>query len=86
MPDLALVTRIFNYSTPSALSIYTLPNPLMASLLQTRSRGWPLKGLGLASPDYQVGAHFEALDEGILVAAFKSTGYFFPISISLEVR
>ena len=44
-----------------------LPNPLMASLLQTQSRGWPLKGLGLASPDYQMGAHFEALDKGVLV-------------------
>ena len=36
----------------------------------------------MEAPDYQVGAHFEALDEGVLVAAFKSTGYFFPISIS----
>ena len=32
-----------------------------------------------------VGAYFEALDEGVLVAASKSTGYFFPISISPEV-
>ena len=31
-------------------------------------------------------AHFEALDKGVLIAAFKSTGYFFPILISLEVR
>ena len=52
----------------------------MASLLQTRSRGWPLKGLGLASPDYQVGAHFEALDEGVLVAGSKSFEHFFAIS------
>ena len=57
-----------------------LPNPLMASLLQTRSRGWPLKVLGLASPDYQVGAHFEALDEGVLMAVLKSFEHFFAIS------
>ena len=37
-------------------------------------------------PDYQVGARFKALDEGVLIAAFKSTGYFFPISISLKVQ
>ena len=55
-------------------------NPFMASIIQTRSRGWPLKGLGLASPDYQVGAHFEALDEGVLVAGSKSFEHFFAIS------
>ena len=33
-----------------------------------------------------MGAHFEALDEGVLIAALKSTGFFSPISISLEVR
>ena len=54
--------------------------PLMASLIQTRSRGWPLKGLGLASPDYQVGAHFEALDEGLLMAVLKYLENFFAIS------
>ena len=31
----------------------------------------------MEAPDYQVGAHFEALVEGIPVAALKSTGYFF---------
>ena len=41
---------------------------------------------GLEAPDCQVGAHFEVLDKGVLVAALKSTGYFFPISIALEVR
>ena len=46
-------------------------------LFQTRSIGWPLKGLGVASPDYQVGAHFEALDKGMLVAASKSIETFF---------
>ena len=58
----------------------------MASLLQTRSRGWPLKGLGLASPDYQVGAHFEALNKGVLVAASESIEIFFAISIFPELR
>ena len=33
-----------------------------------------------------MGARFEALDEGILAAALKSTGYFFAISISQKVR
>ena len=56
-----------------------VPNPLLASLLQTRSRGWPLKGLGVASPDHQVGAHFEAHGEGVLMAPSKSSGYSFAI-------
>ena len=43
-------------------------------------------GLGIEDPDYQVGARFEALGKGVLKAALKSTGYFFPISISLGVR
>ena len=34
--------------------------------------GWPLKGLGVASPDHKVGAHFEALDEGDLMASLDS--------------
>ena len=61
---------------------------LWPALLQTRSRGWPLKGFGMVAPDNQVLEldHFQALDEGILVAALKSTGYFFPISISPKVR
>ena len=37
-------------------------NPIMASLWIGSGAGWPLKDLGVASPDYQVGAHFEALD------------------------
>ena len=28
-------------------------------------------GLGMEAPDYQVGAHFEALYKGVLVAALK---------------
>ena len=60
--------------------------PFMASFIQTRSRSWPIKGLGLASPDYQVGAHFEALDKGVLVAASKSIETFFAISTFPELR
>ena len=45
-----------------------------------------IKSLGMEAAEYQVGAHFEALDKGILVAALKLTGYFFPISISPKVR
>ena len=40
----------------------------------------------MASPDHQVGAHFEALDEGVLMAPSKSIGYFFAISSGPEVR
>ena len=43
-------------------------------------------GLGIEVPDYQVGARFEALDEGVLATASKLTGYFFAISISQKVR
>ena len=46
---------------------------------------WPLKGLGLASPDYQVGALFEALDEGVLVAGSKSFEHFFAISKPIDI-
>ena len=41
-------------------------------------------GLGMEAPDYQVEAHFEALDEGILLAASKTTGYFFPFQFPLK--
>ena len=63
-----------------------VPNPLMASLWIGSGAGWPLKGLGLASPNYQVGAHFEALDKGVLVAASKSIETFFAISTFPELR
>ena len=36
--------------------------------------------------DYQVGAHFKALNEGVLVAALKFIGYFFAIKFSLPDR
>ena len=42
--------------------------------------------LGMASPYYQVGAPFEALGEGVLMAPSKSIGYFFAISSCPEVR
>ena len=57
-----------------------VPNPFMASLWIGSGAGWPIKGLGVASPDYQVGAHFEALDKGVLVAVLKSFENFFGIS------
>ena len=58
----------------------------MASLWIGSGAGWPLKGLGLASPNYQVGAHFEALFKGVLVAASKSIETFFAISTFPELR
>ena len=58
----------------------------MASLWIGSGAGWPLKGLGLASPNYQVGAHFEALVKGVLVAASKSFETFFAISTFPELR
>ena len=36
--------------------------------------------LGASLETNQVGAHFEALDEGFLVAALISTGYFYPFN------
>ena len=44
------------------------------------------KKVWVASLDYQVGAHFEALGEGVLMAPSKSIGYFFAISSCPEVR
>ena len=38
-------------------------------------------GLGVTTPDYQVGAHFKALNESVRVAALKFTGYFFMASL-----
>ena len=63
-----------------------VPNPLMASLWIGSGAGWPLKGLGLASPNYQVGAHFEALVKGVLVAASKSIETFYIISTFPELQ
>ena len=62
---------------PLDMSGVRVQNPFMASLIQTWSRGWPLKGLGPALQTYQVGAHFEALDEGVLRAVLKSFEHFF---------
>ena len=36
-----------------------------------------IKGFGLELSTYQVGAHFEALDEGVLMAPFKASEQFF---------
>ena len=62
------------------MSRVRVQNPFMASLWIVSGAGWPLKGLGLASPDYQVGAHFEGLDKGVLMAVLKSFENFFAIS------
>ena len=42
--------------------------PFMTSLWIGSGAVWPLNGLGVTSPDHRVGAHFEALAEGVLVA------------------
>ena len=47
---------------PLDMSGVRVKNPFMASLIQTRSRSWPLKGIGPELQKYQVGVHFEALD------------------------
>ena len=58
------------------------PNPFMAV---ASGEGQPLKGLGVASPDHQVGAHCEALDEGgVLMAPSKSIGYFWLFQVALK--
>ena len=51
-------------------------NPLLASLWIGSGAGWPIKGLGLASPDYQVGAHFEALVKGHPTSAGNLNGFY----------
>ena len=44
--------------------------PFMTSLWMGSGAVWPLaNGLGVTSPDHQVGAHFVALAEGVLVAS-----------------
>ena len=58
----------------------------MASLWIGPGEGLAIKGFGIEDPDYQVEARFEALNEGVLAAASKLTGYFFAISISQKVR
>ena len=76
-PELQNEPRLDSLEIPS-------PIPFMASLWIGSGEGLTIKGF--EDPGYQVGAHFEALDEGVLVSALKATGYFFPISIALEVR
>ena len=38
----------------------------------------------MASPDHQVGAHFAALDKGVLMAPSKSIGYFLSFQVALK--
>ena len=45
-----------------------------------------IKGFGPELSTYQEGAHFEALDEGVLMVPSKSIGYFLAISSCPEVR
>ena len=47
---------------------------------------WPYKGLAVASPDYQVGTHFEALGKGVCVVPLKSIQTFLAMSTFPEVR
>ena len=63
---------------PLDISGLRVQNPFISSLIQTRSRGWPLKGFGPELQTYKVGAHFEALDEGVFMAVLKSFEFFLP--------
>ena len=60
----------------------------MASLIQTRtrSRGWSLKDLGPELQTYQVGAHFEARDEGVLGAPLKILENFFLFQVHMLLK
>ena len=58
----------------------------MASLWIRSGEGWPLKGLGVASPDHQVGAIFEALDEDVLMELTLEIHRIFFWKICPEVR
>ena len=53
--------------------------PFLASLIQTRSRGWPERDLGVMGELCHVGAHFEALDESVLTAPSVLSCIFFTI-------
>ena len=52
---------------------------LWPATLQTWSRSWPKKGSWVSAQTYQVGAHFAALIDGILMAPLKTIGWFFCI-------
>ena len=41
----------------------------MASVWMGSGEGLAIKGFGMDVSDYKVGAHFNALDEGVLLAA-----------------
>ena len=60
------------------------PNPFMASPSPDPIQRLAMEGFRDWDLDYQVGAHFEALDEGVCVAALKSTGYFPSFNIPLR--
>ena len=49
-------------------------NPFLASLIQTRSRGWPERDFGVMGELCHVGARFEALDESVLAGDRKFSG------------
>ena len=57
---------------PSSSALYILfrkAMPFMTSLWMGSGAVWPLNDLGVTYPDHQVGAHFVALAEGVLVAS-----------------
>ena len=65
---------------PPIEKAHPLPqNPFMAILIQTQSRGWPERDLGVMGELCHVGAHFEALDESVLTAPSVSSCIFFTI-------
>ena len=61
------------YEPPNDTSVgYSTNIPLGPAWIQTWSRGWPLRDLVANLEAYQVGVHFEALNEGVLVAPLDS--------------
>ena len=54
-------------------------NPFLASLIQTRSRGWPERDFGVIIHLCHVGARFEALDALIFIVPSVSSCIFFTL-------
>ena len=66
----AFYQRLLYLSSSALYILFRKAMPFMTSLWMGSGAVWPLNGLGVtSSPDHQVGAHFVALAEGVLVAS-----------------
>ena len=70
----AFYQRLLYLSSSALYILFRKAMPFMTSLWIGSGAVWPLNGLGVTSPDHRVGAHFEALAEGVLVASLLHIG------------